>query len=177
MKILFFLVKAWLIADLGSGLIHWWEDRYGNPAWPWPWGKHVVAPNIEHHREPFKLTKSGYFERNLTTLLAAAPLALAAAWFGRWPAVAGLLWLSQGNEIHSWAHQKCSKPIRVLQELGLLQSPRVHALHHERPFDSNYCACTDWLNPILEAADFWPRLERIVAIVTGIRPRPERETA
>ena len=137
----------------------------------------MVRPNIEHHQKPFELTKSSYLERNLTTLVAAIPVAMIAAHFGCWSVVVGLLWLSQGNEIHSWAHQKCSKPVRVFQELGLLQSPRIHALHHQRPFDSNYCACTDYLNPILEAVDFWPRLERIIAIATGIRPRPERELA
>jgi len=169
------LLIAWLIADFGSGLVHWWEDRYGNPDWPWPLGEHVVRPNLEHHRDQFALTKSGYFERNCTTLVAALPAAGAALYLKCWAVAAGLIWLSQANEIHSWSHQRCSLPIRLLQELGLLQNPRSHAIHHQRPFDQNYCVCTDYLNPILAALDFWPRLERIITALTGIRPRRERE--
>jgi hypothetical protein len=170
-------VVAWLIADFGSGLIHWWEDRYGDPEWPWPLGPLIVHPNIEHHQRPAKLCGSSYWARNATTLIPAAVAALL-AWFLGFHAVAGgLLWLSQANEIHSWAHQKCSWPVRAIQETGLLQSPRVHAEHHRRPFDRNYCVVTDWLNPILEAADFWGRVERVIEIVAKIRPRPERAQA
>lgn len=171
------ILIAWLIADLGSGLVHWFEDRYGNPAWPWPLGPLVVAPNIEHHTDQFKLTRSGYIERNATTLVAALPFAALACWFGRWEVAAGFLWLSQANELHSWSHQKCSRPIRILQEIGLLQSPRMHARHHRRPFDQAYCTCTDYLNPILEFVEFWPRLERVIRLLTGIRPRADRERA
>lgn len=166
---------AWVVADLGSGLVHWFEDRYGNPDWPWPWGEHVAKPNIEHHFDPFKLTRSGYFERNATTLIASLPAAAVAAMLGAWPVAAGFLWLSQANEIHSWAHQKCSRPIRLLQAVGLLASPEAHAEHHKRPFTRNYCTVTDWLNPILSAVGFWERLERVVCLLTGIRPRRERE--
>ncbi len=27
-------LSAWLAADLATGAVHWWEDRYGDPAWP-----------------------------------------------------------------------------------------------------------------------------------------------
>lgn len=172
-----FAVVAWLIADFGSGVVHWLEDRYGDPDWIWPIGEHVVRPNIEHHQRPSLLTRSRYLERNATSILAAAPFIIAAAWFECWAIACGLAWLSQGNEVHSWAHQKCSRPIRALQAVGILQSPRAHALHHRTPFDSNFCACTDWLNPILQAVGFWRRLERVVELTTGIKPRPERSAA
>jgi hypothetical protein len=25
---------AWICADVLAGMVHWWEDRYGNPDWP-----------------------------------------------------------------------------------------------------------------------------------------------
>lgn len=168
------VLTAWFIADFGSGLVHWWEDRYGNPDWPWPWGEHVVKPNIEHHYDQLKITRSNYFARNCTTLIASAPFVVVAIYFKWWAVAVGFLWLSQANEIHTWSHQRCSLPIRLLQEAGLLLNPRSHAVHHKRPFDKNYCACTDYLNPILTAIEFWPRLERIIAMLTGIRPRRER---
>lgn len=168
---------AWLIADLGSGLFHWFEDRYGDPDWPWPFGEHVARPNIEHHSDPFKITRSSYLARNATTLIPTVPAAAVAAWFGLWSVAAGLLWLSQANELHAWAHQKCSRPIRLLQRVGIVQSPRAHARHHARPFDRSYCVCTNYLNPILESVGFWPGLELLVAIVFRVRPRPERSSA
>lgn len=43
------------MADFVTGVFHWWEDRYGNPAWP-VIGKLVVEPNILHHARNEKFT-------------------------------------------------------------------------------------------------------------------------
>lgn len=168
---------AWLIADLGSGLVHWWEDRYGNPEWPWPLGEHVVKPNIEHHEKPHIIVCSSYLSRNATTLVTAAPLAIIFFACGWYAVAVGFLWLSQANEIHAWSHQKCSRPIRILQAVGLLLSPKKHMSHHQQPFDKNYCVCTDYLNPILEGCEFWSRLETVIWLVAGISPNPRRFNA
>lgn len=41
------------LADFIAGIIHWWEDAYGNPNWKYI-GKSIVQPNIEHHQYPRK---------------------------------------------------------------------------------------------------------------------------
>lgn len=169
-------VTAWLVADFSSGLFHWWEDRYLTGD-SWLFGKLVGGPNVEHHKHPARMCRSSYWDRNATTLVPSLIGAALAAWWGSPGFTLGFLWLSHANEIHSWAHQRCSWPIRLLQETGLLQSTRVHGEHHKQPFDQNYCVVTDWLNPWLHMLGFWVRLERIVAIVTGIKPLPERATA
>jgi hypothetical protein len=57
------------------------------------------------------------------------------------------------NEVHRYAHQPSAAPgwVRVLQEIGLCQSPKEHSAHHRPPHDANFCILTDWLNPLLEA--------------------------
>ena len=154
------VIAAFLAADLLTGIFHWWEDRYGNPAWP-VLGKYVIQPNIEHHSNQMSFTHGNYFTRNWTTILATVPIAVFA---------------SQSNEIHCWSHQKCSRPIRGLQLLGILQSPEQHARHHTRPFDRNYCVMTDVLNPVLQAVGFWQALEWCIGLA-GVHPRLEREVA
>jgi ubiquitin-conjugating enzyme E2 variant len=170
------LFAAWLTADFLSGLVHWIEDRYGDPEWPIA-GPLVVAPNIKHHTDQMAFTVGGYWERNWTTIVPAAIVAGVAAACGWWFVAAAFAFLSQANEVHSWAHQRCTRQIRGLQLLGILQSPDQHAQHHKRPFDRNYCVMTDILNPILSAARFWEAAEFVVYQVSGVRPRPERSEA
>jgi len=45
MVYILWVIFAILLADLISGIFHWWEDRYGNPNWPII-GKYIVEPNI-----------------------------------------------------------------------------------------------------------------------------------
>jgi ubiquitin-conjugating enzyme E2 variant len=169
------VITAWLAADLVTGAVHWWEDRYGDPAWPLV-GAWVVAPNIRHHHEPRSFLAGGYWQRNSTTILPAAAVAAIAAALGQWWVCLVAVFASQANEIHGWAHQRCSRPIRGLQLLGLLHSQEQHAVHHERPFDRAYCVMTDFTNPVLSAVGFWPAIEWLIACV-GPRPRPERMEA
>jgi hypothetical protein len=169
---------AWIVGELTTGLFHWWEDRYLT-ADSWLLGNLVGAPNVEHHRFPTKMCESSYWVRNQTTIIPAFVGAVVAYWLGSAGFCLGFLWASQANEIHAWAHmpQRVSWPVRALQEAGIFQSPRVHGAHHRRPYLSNYCVLTDWMNPILDSIDFWRRLERIITLATGIRPVKHRETA
>jgi len=170
------LLAAWLLADFLSGIVHWWEDRYGDPAWPVV-GRLVISPNILHHSDQLAFVQEGYWGRNWTTLVPASAAAIA-AWFAGSPFLSATFAIaSQGNEIHSWAHQKCSRPIRGLQLLGVLCSPEYHAAHHRQPFDRNYCTISDWVNPVLSAVGFWWTLESAIRLCSGMSPRVEREVA
>lgn len=170
------ILIAWLLADFASGIFHWWEDRYGVEDWPII-GPLIVAPNIDHHSQPTAFLRQGFFMRDWTTFAPAWILAAAAFHFGSpWLAMT-LFFAGFGNTIHAWAHQKCSRPIRGLQLLGVLQSQEQHARHHRKPFDCNYCVMTDWLNPILTATRFWIRIEYIVWLCFGVAPRAARMEA
>ena len=171
-----YAVSAWLAADLVTGLVHWWEDRYGDPAWPVV-GRHIVAPNIRHHSEPRAFLAGNYWSRNWTTIVPAALVAAACLAAGQrwWALVAAFS--TQANEIHGWAHQRCSRPVRGLQLLGVLSSQEGHARHHRAPFAIDFCVMTDITNPILSAVGFWRSLEALVGCLTGVWPREERALA
>lgn len=169
------IICAWFTAELIAGIVHWWEDRYGNPEWP-VLGKYVVTPNIVHHTDQMKFTNGNYLQRNWTTLLPSLTIMTVFLVLNYWWLALVFLFVSQANEIHCWSHMKCSRPIRGLQLLGLLQSPDQHQKHHKQPFNTSFCVMTDFMNPVLNAINFWGVLERLIAVF-GIRPRPERSAA
>lgn len=166
MGILTQLLTAWLIADFLSGFWHWLEDRYFDERWPII-GKYIAKPNTLHHAQPSAFLMNDYWTRNWTTIVPAAVACLIypSGWLV-------FLAVSQANEIHAWAHQRCSSFIRALQETGILQSPRHHGEHHRSPFEVKYCVMTNWLNPILDHFQFWRWLEYFISPV--FKGREER---
>ncbi len=166
-----FTLLCYLIADFLSGFWHWIEDRYFEETWPIV-GDYIAKPNTLHHAKPSAFLDQTYLSRNWTTILPAVTamfLGLLAGMHWQWSLV--FVFVSQANEIHAWAHQKCSAWIRVLQDVGLLQSCRHHGEHHRSPFDEKYCVMSNWLNPFLDALDFWFTLEWIVEKTTGLKPK------
>lgn len=163
---------GWLLADLLSGIVHWWEDRVGEMAWP-VIGQAVIAPNRLHHVDVLYFAQSSLLARNLAAWLVVA--ATSAVWF--WLAGPSVVWAfatlggALAAEVHRMAHLPVSVgPVgRVLQEVGLIQSPRHHAGHHKAPSDRRYCVLTDWLNPALDALGVWRRLESAMDRV-GLSP-------
>lgn len=159
------LLLGWLLADLLTGAFHWWEDRFGREDWPLL-GRWLIAPNRLHHLEPLAFAQGGFLDRNGASIIAAA--AVAVVWILAWGLspflVAAVVGGALANEVHYLAHRpSISGPVlRVLQQTGLLQSPKAHALHHRPPHDVHYCVLTDWLNPALEALDVWNRAERLL---------------
>lgn len=174
-SIVLWIFASWLIADLLSGFWHWLEDRYFEEEWP-ILGKYVAKPNTLHHAQPSAFLHQGYWSRNWTTILPASIAACIVVFFLSPWALLPLLFVSQANEVHAWAHQRCPRFIRVLQESGVLQSPQHHGQHHRAPFDCKYCVMSNWLNPILDYAGFWFCLEWILAMVFRIRPKPESKS-
>ncbi len=163
---------GWLLADLLSGVVHWWEDRVARVDWP-VIGRTVVAPNRLHHTDVLAFTRSGLIARNLPVWLIVA--AISGAWF--WISGPTVTWATATlggaivNEVHRATHLPATVgPIaRVLQEVGLLQSPRHHMGHHKTPSDRRYCILTDWLNPVLDGLGLWRRLESAMDHV-GLSP-------
>lgn len=181
------LIACVLIADFLTGLIHWWEDTYGDPRWP-TLGPEVIRPNIEHHRTPNAIGRMGDFiGRNWqpAALSAVAWVVIMAlgtvlGWPFTWasPIALTLAMAGLGNEVHTWSHRAPTPFTAFLQDTGLVQHPRQHARHHKPPYDRYYCTLTNVVNAILEPLRFWRGLEWAISSVTGIRPRrgsPERE--
>lgn len=173
LSIFLMILSAWLIAEISTGIFHWWEDRYGNEKWPII-GKHIIQPNIQHHKTPSSFCKESYWIRNYQIIIPALIGSAICYYFGLHTLCLSFIIMSQMNEIHSWSHQRCSRPIRFLQKLGILQSPKQHWIHHQRPYDKYYCVMTNYLNPILAKIRFWTFLEMIVWVIFDIIPRTER---
>jgi ubiquitin-conjugating enzyme E2 variant len=136
----------------------------------------VIQPNILHHTDQQAFCRGNYLQRNWTVFAVALPLAGLRRWRG-WDFLAlVLVFTSQANELHCWAHMRSNRVIRALQYYGLLQSPQHHAIHHRRPFDRYYCVMTSFANPALAKIRFWQILESLLGFL-GIHPRPERADA
>ncbi len=164
---------AYLAADLGAGVVHWYCDTFFREDTP------VVGPTIirgfrEHHRDPSGITRHSFAEVNGSNCWAMVPL-LAWAVAAGGPSGAST-WSLAGhaflllfalaifatNQFHRWAHAERVPPgVRTLQRWGLILSPARHDVHHSGRHDRGYCVTTGWLNPLLDRLEVFARLERL----------------
>ena len=164
---------AYLAADLLSGVVHWFCDTFFDEDTPLV-GPLVIHPFRDHHRDPLALTRHGFLEVSGNSCLALLPLLVPIALLHGTPAhatgalvVAFVVCFSLSvfatNQLHKWAHAP-ARPglVAWLQRCGLILSAEGHALHHRPPNSAAYCVTSGWLNPPLDAIDFFARLERAV---------------
>ena len=173
--IIAWLVSGYLIADLISGITHWWMDRYGKEEMPIV-GPAVVEINTMHHANPRRMISRSYWYLSKS------------AWVFSW-GICGIWYLvfdnlpwqmilvavvgSNGNIVHQWTHMFENEKPRIvtwMQKLRIIQNPAQHATHHTKPEERAYCIITPWLNPILDKTRFWLRLENIIEYLFGVPP-------
>ena len=78
------------------------------------------------------------------------------------------------NQIHQWAHMASPpRPVRVLQDCGLILGRAEHAAHHKGPNVVHYCISTGWWNRPLEALGFFRCVEGTITRLTGVQPRQD----
>ena len=169
------IILVILLADFVSGVFHWAEDAYGRPEWPLT-GRLITQPNIRHHFQPTYFTRHSWLKSAQVLLVFGAAI-LASAWALGLLTWQVLLFVAIGvnaNEIHKWNHLPRSRRhslVVFLQRIRLLQHSGHHARHHRGGKDTHYCVITNLVNPVLEAIDFWRRVERLLAVCFGIRKR------
>jgi ubiquitin-conjugating enzyme E2 variant len=174
------------LADLGSGVFHWFCDTWFAPDTPWI-GRFLIAPFREHHVDPLAITRRGALEVSGSNALLGAPLLLLAApladELGRGgPAAAlGVLWTTAvlavvaTNQIHCWAHvPRPPRAVAWLQRAGLLLSPAAHARHHRGHQRGAYCVTVGWCNPLLDGSRILVQIERRIGRM-GARHAARRE--
>ena len=162
-----------LVADVGSGLIHWFCDSVFEEDTP-VIGPLIILPFREHHRDPLAMTRHTFLEVTGNICLALVPALALGLWLFPAPGSASgqilhaLLLASTfaafwTNQFHKWAHMP-APPVAVsrLQRLRLIRAPALHGRHH-RPAGRAYCVLTGWMNAPLDRVDFFPRLERLMA--------------
>ena len=181
---------GWVLADLVSGVVHWWADRIASEDTPL-FGPTFVRPFREHHEDPLGICRNDWVETNGNTCIVMLPFLLAACfWLPGQPLggaplfissafVSLALWSGLTNQIHRWAHEpRAPRVVRMLQGSGLLLSSGHHARHHTPPFARHYCITSGWLNPLLDSLGVFPALEGLlVRPLRGASPRRAGRTA
>jgi plasmanylethanolamine desaturase len=164
------LLCGYLAADLASGLVHWFCDRFFEEDTPVV-GRLLIHPFREHHRDPAGMTAHGWLELCGNSALALAPVLAAAV---RLRLDAGLLAsFAEGamlafaaaalatNVFHSWAHAPhVPRGVAWLQSAGLILSPRAHGRHHAPEHGGAYCVTSGWANRMTDGLGLFARLER-----------------
>lgn len=164
-----------LLADFVAGLVHWLEDAYGSEDTPLV-GPLLIKPNIVHHHHPRFFTKLSWWQSSWDLLLVGAAILGGAAWLDTLTWQVGLFVIISvnANQVHKWSHMtraEVGPVVAFLQDVRVLQTPRHHALHHTDPKNTYYCPVTNLVNPLLEACDFWGRLEAVIHRLTGVGHR------
>lgn len=166
------VVYGVLLADFGSGIVHWLDDRY------WGEGDGIFPSSRNHHADTRGFGQKSYYYRNSAAVALGGIIILARlVAYGItdfWIFAGVTLLLSQANQVHTWAHRDLQRnplppPVRWAQRYGLLQSGKHHAQHHVLPYRKNYCMLTNYLNPMLDLLCFFAGCERLLKVV-GIKP-------
>lgn len=168
------LFSSWVMADFGSGVLHWSVDNYGNGRTPIMGG--IIAAFQGHHSAQWTITQRG-FSNNVHKLcipFGVVPMALITAVTGPcttffFSIFCALEILSQ--EFHKWSHMtksECSWWINQLQKFGLSIGRKPHAQHHLAPYKGNYCIVSGVCNEWLDKSGFFRRLEHLVYKWNGI---------
>ncbi|RCS57126.1 fatty acid desaturase CarF family protein [Parvibium lacunae] len=165
-----------VIADLVSGLFHWFEDGYIHKKMPilGKWFGQVAEDNRLHHSKPRAFLSKSWWQSSADLCLAALLVLAGAAWLkvlnaGVW--VFAIL-VANANQIHKWAHQNPKEKgwlVHSLQKLRILQTPREHGRHHTGEKDTHYCVITNFTNPVLEKMGFWKVLDWVMTKVFGLK--------
>ena len=175
-------------ADMVSGLVHWAADTWGTVEFP-VLGPGLLRPFREHHIDPTSICRHDFIETNGDCFSACTPfLAYSVYKFYTYnPEQIAQTYnlemyvfflacfVTMTNEFHKWSHTYFGLPkwITLLQDYHLIL-PRIHhRQHHVSPHEVNYCITTGWLNPPLEAIDFWRKFERLITATTGAIPRSD----
>jgi len=162
------LLVGYLAADLASGLVHWFCDRFFDEHTQLV-GPILIRPFREHHRDPLEMTRHGFLELTGNSCLGLAPVLALGGWCagGAW-VDALMLSFSGGvvltNVLHKWAHATTAPAVvRWLQRLRLVLAPAAHALHHRAGYAGGYCVTSGWLNPVTDRLRLFDGLELTVA--------------
>ena len=147
-----------LLADLLSGLLHWFADEFFEEDTP------LLGPGLiygfrDHHRNPRDILAHGLAEVSGYNALAMLPFLSALL---LWPSgdatsrvvhavvLATALSIALTNQLHRLAHaERVHRAVAQLQRLGLILSPEAHARHHAAG-DRAYCVTAGWWNPLLD---------------------------
>jgi palmitoyl-[glycerolipid] 3-(E)-desaturase len=168
------VIGSWLLADFGSGVLHWSVDNYGNGKTPIMGS--IIAAFQGHHSAPWTITQRGFCNNvyKLCIPFGVLPVTLIHSIAG--PAVTLFFTffcvteiLSQ--EFHKWSHMtKGETPqwVNWLQKVGLTVGRKPHALHHMAPYEGNYCIISGIWNKPLDKSGIFRWMEHVIYQWNGV---------
>lgn len=167
-------VSSWILADLGSGLLHFGVDNYGNGRTP-VMGS-IIAAFQGHHSAPWTITYRGFCNNvyKLCTPFGIVTTALVNALTGPYTTfflTTFCFFEVMSQEFHKWSHmtpKECPTWVNWLQDIGLTIGRKPHALHHLAPYEGNYCIISGICNPFLDKSGFFRRMEHFIYKWNGV---------
>jgi palmitoyl-[glycerolipid] 3-(E)-desaturase len=168
------VAASWVLADFGSGVLHWSVDNYGNGRTP-VMGS-IIAAFQGHHTAPWTITQRGFCNNVYKLCVPFGVATMGAISFLTGPHATLFFTvfcvmeiLSQ--ELHKWSHmtkKEVPRWVNFLQDTGLTIGRKPHAQHHMAPYDGNYCIISGICNPWLDQSGFFRRLEHMVYNLNGV---------
>lgn len=170
------IITSWALADLGSGVLHWSVDNYGNGGTPVM--GNIIAAFQGHHSAQWTITERG-FCNNVYKLCTpfGAPTVLALSSLSGFSPVPSLF-ISvfcameiMSQEFHKWSHmskKEVPEWVNLMQDVGVSINRKAHANHHKAPYKGNYCIVSGIFNPALDKSGFFRRLEHMVFKINGV---------
>lgn len=180
-------VAGYLVADLLSGIVHFLADNFGSPETPFV-GQGFVLPFRQHHVDPLGITRHGFFIANGNNALVCLPVLIPVVLFV--PITETTVGYAVGvftfvmlfavfltNQTHKWAHMETvPRPVRWMQNAGLILSKSHHDIHHVRPYNTHYCITVGAWNALFERYHVFDRCERLIRRwVPGVETTPRVE--
>ena len=171
------IVSSWAFADLGSGVLHWSVDNYGNGRTPVM--GNIIAAFQGHHSAPWTITERDFCNNvyKLCVPFGIPSMAVISTLAGsQHPGVTLFFTVFcameiMSQEFHKWSHMTKSEVpeyVNWIQDIGLSINRKDHALHHKAPYDGRYCIVSGLCNDYLDQSGFFRRLEHKVYQWNGI---------
>ncbi len=174
------LLAGYVLADFGSGMVHWGFDRYGTDKTPLL-GPNFVKPFRMHHVDPKDITRHDFVETNGNNCLATViPLACfcflpldfenAGVLFFVSLITFASIFTFATNQFHKWAHTaELPAWVTWLQDKHVILPRDHHQIHHTFPYESHYCITTGWVNGFMSKVGAWSGMERAIEKLTGVK--------
>lgn len=167
-------LASWVVADFGSGVLHWSVDNYGNGRTPIMGG--IIAAFQGHHSAPWTIAQRGFCNNVYKLCIPFGPLPMLiirvlAGPFTTFFVTLFCVFEILSQEFHKWSHQlKSEVPrwVNWLQKMGLTIARKPHAQHHLAPFEGNYCIISGICNKVLDQTGFFRRLEHLIYQWNGV---------
>jgi len=169
--------SSWILADFGSGVLHWSVDNYGNGRTPVM--GNIIAAFQGHHSAPWTITYRGFCNNvwKLCIPFGVPTVAAISHVAGPENPIVSLFFVVfcfaeiMSQELHKWSHmtrKEVPEFVNTLQNLGISIDRISHAQHHMAPYDGNYCIVSGLCNEQLDKSGFFRWMEHQVYKMNGI---------